>query len=254
MGRITAIINQKGECGKTSTAHALSTGLKMKGYSVLVVDCDPQGNLSYAMRAYTSEKGLYEAISGTVPTSELIQQTEQGDIIASSSKLNGADKEFNDTGREYLLNVALEPIKENYSHIILDCPPQLSILTINALCCCTDAVITLTSDMFALQGLSQLSATINKVRQFCGKQVEIAGLLLCRHSNRSILSRDLKQVIEEKAVELDTNLYKTIIRDGVSVRESQTQRESLFTYAKSSNPAIDYEDFINEYLNQEKGR
>ena len=108
--------------------------------------------------------------------------------------------------------------------------------------------------MFALQGLAQLSATINKVRQFCGKRVEIAGLLLCRHSNRSILSRDLKQIIEEKAVELDTNLYKTIIRDGVSVRESQTQRESLFTYAKSSNPAIDYEDFINEYLNQEKGR
>ena len=251
MTRISAIINQKGGVDKTTTAHALSTGLRMKGHSVLVADCDPQGNLSYNMRADTHGMGIHEALRGESLTKELIQQTEQGDILTSSPKLSSADREFDDTGREYLLSAALEQIKGQYSHIIIDCPPQLGILTINALCACTDAVITLTSDMYALQGLSQLIGTIGKVRQFCNRQVDIAGILLCRHNIRSILSRDIKDTVRQKAAELDTILYNTIIRDGVSVREAQAQRQSLFSYDKSSNPTLDYERFVSEYLKQE---
>jgi len=249
MARVTAIINQKGGVGKTTTAHALSAGLQLRGYKTLVVDCDPQGNLSYTIRA-SMQGGLYEALAGG-NADGLIQRAHGGDIIASSARLASADKEFNDTGREYLLDIALGPIAPQYSHIIIDCPPQLGILTINALVAATDAVITLTADMYALQGLAQLAETIGKVRQFCNKQVRIAGLLLCRHSSRSIISRDLSEVIEAKANELGTVLYSTVIREGVSVREAQAQRISLFDHARTSNPAVDYDQFINEYLIQE---
>jgi chromosome partitioning protein len=251
MERITAILNQKGGVGKTTTAHALGAALGIRGRKVLVVDCDPQGNLSYAMRADTQAPGLYEALRGAA-ADELIQHTQAGDIISSSPKLAGADKEFDDTGREYLLDMVLESVRGQYSHIILDCPPQLGILTINALVAATDVIITLTADIYALQGLSQLATTIGKVRQFCRKQVHIAGLLLCRHNSRSILSRDLAEVIEDRAAELDAALYSTIIREGVSIREAQARRESIFAYAGSSNSAKDYARFAEEYLSQER--
>ena len=253
MSRISVILNQKGGVGKTTTVHALATGLTNKGYTVLVVDTDPQGNISYAMRADVSEKGLYEAMREEATAAEIIQHTPQGDIIPSTLLLTAADLEFTQTGREYILDSILEPIKENYSHIIIDSPPALGILTVNALVACTDVIIPLTADIFALQGLSQLCKNIDRVKKFCNKNVHIAGLLLTRYSSRSILSRELKEAIESKAIELNTGIYNTIIREGVAVRETQTQQTNLFDYAPSSNPAVDYAGFISEYLNQEKG-
>ena len=250
MARVTAVINQKGGVGKSTTVHALCSGLKLKGYSTLTVDCDPQCNLSDTMQADTAGKGTHEALNGT-PITELIQHTPHGDIIPSSAELAGSDREFVDVGREYLLSIALEPILNNYSHIILDCPPSLTILSVNALCACTDALIPMTADMYSLQGLSQLFTTINKVRQFCRKDVHIAGLLMCRHNSRSILSRDFMEMLESKATELGTSLFKTVIRESVSIREAQAQRESIFAYAADSRPAADYESFIKEYLEQE---
>jgi chromosome partitioning protein len=183
---------------------------------------------------------------------ELIQKIKQGDIISSSMLLAGADFEFTEKGREYLLTKALDPIKEKYTHIIIDSPPTLGILTVNALVACTDIIIPLTADIFALQGLSQLSSTINKIEKFCNKSIKIAGLLICRFSGRSILSRELKDVIDGKATEMKTELYNTFIREGVAIREAQTQSTSVFDYAPSSNPAIDYDNFIIEYLNQKE--
>jgi len=247
MARITAVINQKGGVGKTSTAHALICGLRLKGHTPLAVDCDPQGNLSYTMAANPSAGGLYDLMRGG-RAAEVVQRVEQGHIVASSPRLASADKEFDDTGREYLLRAGLADLASVYSHIIIDCPPQLGILTINALAAATDCVITVTADMYALQGLAQLADTIGKVRQFCNHDVKIAGLLLCRHNARSIISRDLHEVLSARAGELGSQMYGTIIREGVSVREAQVLRESLFESGKGSNPAIDYLNFIDEYL------
>ena len=158
--------------------------------------------------------------------------------------------QFVETGREYILDNVLEPLKNIYSHIIIDSPPQLGILTVNALTACTDIKIPMTADIYSLQGLNQLHSTINKVKRFCRKDITIAGLLLTRYSDRTIISRDLKEAIENKATELSSNLYKTIIREGVAVREAQTQRVSLLEYAPKSNPGQDYIKFIEEYLNQ----
>jgi len=248
IARITVIINQKGGVGKTTTAHALGTGLIKKGYKVLLVDTDPQGNVSHTMQADTIGKGLYEAMKEELPAVELIQRTPQGDILPSTLLLTAADMEFVSTGREYILETVLESVKNNYDYIVIDSPPQLGILTINALVASDDVIIPMTADIYSLQGLNQLHSTINKVRKFCKKNIVIAGLLLTRYSDRTILSRELKESVEAKARELDSRLYNAIIREAVSIREAQTARQSIFDYAPKSNPAVDYMDFVTEYL------
>lgn len=251
--RITAVINQKGGVGKTSTAYALSAGLRLKGYKVLSVDCDPQSNLSYGMQADLKKNGLYEAMASDIPITETIQTTAQGEIISSSLKLSSADIIFVDIGKEYLLSSALEAVKDKYDYIIIDCPPQLGILSVNALVAATDVIIALTADLFSLQGLSQLSETIGKINKYYHKNVSIAGLLLCKHNSRSVLSRDFKDIIENKATELETKLYKTNIREGVAIREAQAKKINIFEYDPQSNPAVDYNKFITEYLNDYDG-
>ena len=253
MARITTVINQRGGCGKTSTAHALATGLKQKGFTILVVDTDPQGSLSYTMGADTTGRGLYEVMREEATAAELIQKTAQGDTLPSTILLSAADMEFTSTGREWILDSILEPIKEKYQYIIIDSPPTLGILTINALTACTDVIIPMGADIYSLQGLNQLYTTIGKVRKFCNRDITIAGLLMTRYSNRTILSRDIKDGIEAKSLELNAPMYKTVIREGVAIKEAQTQQQSLFEYAPTSNPAQDYMDFIGEYLAQEKG-
>ena len=250
MARITACCLQKGGTGKSTTSHALSAGLTARGFKVLVIDTDPQGNLSYSMGSETDTKGLYEALNGESVV-DIIQHTAQGDIITSSSQLVGADKIFTEFGMEYLLSEALMPIKDNYDYIIIDCPPQLGVLTINALVASTDIIIPITADLYAIQGLSQLLSNIEKVRRRPNPNLLINGILLTRYSSRSILSRDLKESIESRASDMGTKVYNTIIRESVAIREAQTQRMSIFDYAPASNPAQDYNDFIDEYLNEE---
>lgn len=248
--RITTITNQKGGVGKTTTAHALTTGLKRWGRRVLAIDVDPQGNLSYTMSANTLGSGLYEAMRGEATVAEVIQSTDQGDILPSTLLLAAADMEFTATGREWILDKLLEPVKHQYDHIIIDSPPTLGILTVNALTASTDVVIPVGADIYSLQGLYQLHSTIEKVRQFCNPDLKIAGLLLTRYNSRSVISRDIKEGIEEKATSLSTSLYDVSIREGVAIREAQTHQMSLFEYAQRSNPAQDYDNFVSEYLAQ----
>ena len=249
MARITTIINQKGGVGKTSTAHALATGLNRRGYSALAVDADPQGNLTYIMQAETTS-GAYDAMKGGNVV-ELIQHTQQGDILSSTPALIGADLEFTQTGREYVLRDALGPINANYSHIIIDSPPTLGIMTINALTASTDVIIPMGADIFSLQGLGQLYDTIGKVKRYCNPELKIAGLLITRYTRRAILTRDLTEVIGDKAQQISAQIFKTQIREGIAVKEAETMRASLFDSHPKANPTADYNALIDEYLIQE---
>lgn len=248
--RITACILQKGGTGKSTTAHALSAGLLARGHRVLVCDLDAQGNISQSMRANTSDKGLFEALNGE-PVANLIQTTEQGDILASSQRLTVSDKIFVEFGMEYLLSEALAQVKDSYDYIILDCPPNLGVITANALVAASDLIIPITSDMYAMSGLSLLLTNIDRVKIRANPRLFIDGILLTKYSNRSVLSRDLKEAIEAKAREMGTRVYNTFIRESVSIREAQAQKMSIFEYAPVSNPAKDYTNFIKEYLGEE---
>ena len=249
MPRITAIINQKGGVAKTTTAAALVSGLTSKGFNVLAIDADAQGSLSYIMGT-APEHGTYEAMKGE-KAAPLIISTKYGQLLGSTESILSADLEFTQDGREYLLRDAIKPLRKKFDHIIIDCPPHLGIMTINALTAATDIVIPMGADILSLKGLGQLLQTVEPVKRYCNPQLKIAGLLLTRCSN-SILTRDLTDVTADQAARLGTILYNTRIRESVTVRESQTLQRPIYESHPKANPTKDYIAFVNEYLEQER--
>lgn len=245
---IYAVINQKGGVGKTTTAAALWAGLASKGYKVLAVDLDAQANLSFTAGAGTEELTSLELLTGETTAAEAIQHTQSGDIIAASRALAGADSTITKTGKEYRLKEALEPIKGDYDYIILDTPPALGILTVNALTACTSVIIPAQADIFSLQGIEQLAGTIEPVKRYCNSDLSIAGILLTRYSARSILSKEVAELAQQLAEKLGTRLFNTTIREAISVKEAQISQQSIFDYAGKSNVAADYAAFIEELL------
>lgn len=248
--RITTIINQKGGTGKTTTCHALAAGLFHKGYSVLMIDTDPQCNLSLVTNADTASGGVYAAMKGRA-VQDLINHTAAGDVLPATTDLIGVDSEFTQTGREYLLQEAIQPVTDRYSHIIIDSPPNMGIMAINALAASTDVIIPLAADIYSIQALAQVYDTIGKVKKYCNNDLQIAGLLLTRHNNRTILSRELQEAIQDRAASLNTKVYSAMIREGVAIREAALQRTDIFTSHPHAKATQDYSLFVAEYLNQE---
>lgn len=243
---VIAVANQKGGQGKTTTAQAIATGAAQIGRSSLAIDLDPQGNLTFSMGGNGSDAGAYELITGELKPGQIIQRTRQGDLITASLALAGADTTFTGDTRTTALQTAIKPIRGRYDVIVIDCPPTLNTLLINALTAADEVIIPLTADMFSLQGLYQLAQTIREAQAKHNPRLKIGGVLFVKHSTRTVLARDLTDVIKDKCRELDIPVYKTTIREGVAIREAQTQRQSIFTYAPKSKPAKDYMQLIQE--------
>ena len=239
---IIAIANQKGGQGKTTTAQAIATGATGR---TLAVDLDPQSNLTFSMGGNAADVGAYELITGKEKPAKTIQQTRQGDLIAASNSLALADTTFTGKERTTALKAALQPIKGAYKHIVIDCPPTLNTLLVNALTAADVVIIPLTADMYSLQGLYQLKQSIDAAQRG-NKGLKIGGVVFVKHNTRTILARDLTDVITDKCRELDIPVYKTTIREGVAIREAQTQRESIFTYAPRAKVTADYKQLIKE--------
>ena len=245
--RIISVANQKGGTAKTSTAHALATGAAYKGKRSLAIDFDPQGNLSFIMGADASRAGAYELMKQQAKAAQIVQYTSQGDIIPASLNLAAADIEFSGKpGRDFFLQAALEPLQDAYDVAVIDTPPTLGTLLVNALTASDEVIIPMNADILSLQGLYQLAETITQVKSFCNKRLKVTGILITRYSGRTVLARDIKETIEAKCAELGIPVLNTVIRDGVAVREAQTTQESLFAYAPNSNPAKDYLQLFDE--------
>lgn len=248
--QVTTVINQKGGVGKSTTASALGSGLALRGFRVLYIDLDAQGNLSHSLKALGRSRTSLEVLTGTATATEAITKTDAGEVIASSPTLAAADTILTGTGREYRLKEALEPLLRRYDHIIVDTPPSLGILTINALTACTGAIVPAQADIYSLQGIASLAETVNSIRRYTNPSLKILGILLTRHNERTILTQDLTATLEGMAAQLDTTVYKRRIREAIAVKEAQAVQESLLTYAPTSNVAKDYSGFIDEYLQQ----
>lgn len=247
MAQVISISNQKGGVGKTTTACSLAAGLKKKGNRVLAVDLDPQGNLGFSVGAETeTSASIYDVLKGEVKTQYAIQKTDSMDIIISSILLSGIELEFTNTGREYLLKEALHPIQAFYDYIILDTPPALGILTINAFTASDMIIVPMLSDIFSLQGIAQLYETVERVKKYCNPDLFIAGILLTRFNPRTRLSREVRGTAELIANDLQIRLFNSFIRSSVSASEAQSLQRNVFDYDSRSNAAKDYGDFLDE--------
>lgn len=245
-----AIANRKGGVGKSTTAAALIAGLTLRGYRVLGVDLDAQRNLSSTTKG-RGDKTILGALTGEITAKEAIKTTETGDIIPASKALSGADMVITETGKEYKLKEALEPLQSHYDYCILDCPPALGILTINALVAANGVIIPAGADLYSLEGIEDLYESILPVRKYCNPQLAIIGILLTRYNARSVLSKDATELARKMADKLGTTLFNTTIREGVAVKEAQIKQDNLFTYAPKANVTKDYSAFIDEFLNME---
>ena len=248
------ITNQKGGVGKTTTAHILSAGLARQGFKVLAVDVDPQTNLTFTAGIDPLESGvnLYDLMKKQASSLQAVKPTKSGfSIIPGSLDLAGADMEFTQAGREYMLKEALETLKEEFDFCIIDTPPTLGILTVNALTASQKVIVPMCADVYSLQGLSQLQGLIGNVQKYCNPSLTIDGLLLTKYSPRAVINRQLKESLQEVAEQLKTKVYTAAIREAVAIREAQLLQSDIFTEQPKANVTQDYTAFINEFLKGE---
>lgn len=243
---IITVINQKGGTGKTTTSVNLGCALAKKGKKVLLVDLDPQGNLSYWLGVGEVQTTMAEVMMSEAKLNDVIVTREGVDIAPSD--MNLSDVEINIAGienRELQLSNALKEVKQKYDVILVDCPPSLSLLTINALTASDQVIVPLQMEVLSLQGLNQIVTSVEKIRDVLNNKLEIMGLLPVMVDNRRNLSKEVYSYIEEN---YELKLFKSSIRNNVKVSEAPSFGESVVSYAPNSNGAVDYMAFAKEIL------
>lgn len=251
MSKTVAITNQKGGVGKTSTASAMVSGLAEKGYKILAIDLDPQGNLGFCLGAeIDNSPTVYELMKGSVSIDQVIQRNEGIDIIPSNILLSGAELEFNMLGREYLLKNGIAPVRGNYDYIVIDTPPALNILTVNAYTATDNLIIPMIPEILSLLGISQLRETIDLVKSIYNPKIEVLGILLNKYDKRRLLTKDVEEMAEIIAKELHTKVFNTKIRSSVSVAEAPAHGESVYKYSPKANSTKDYRQLVDELISQ----
>ncbi|MDD4584023.1 MAG: AAA family ATPase, partial [Eubacteriales bacterium] len=239
---ITLVItNQKGGVGKTSTASAVASGLEEKGYKILAIDLDPQGNLGFCLGAEIDiGPTVYELMKGSAAVHSVIQHRNGIDIIPSNILLSSAELEFTHIGREYLLKKGIAPVKDNYDFIVIDTPPALNLLTVNAYTATDKLIIPMVPEILSLLGISQLRETIQLVKNMYNPKLEVLGILLNKYDKRRLLTRDVEEMAQIIARELNTRVFDTKIRSSVAVAEAPAHGDSIFKHSPRSNPSKDY--------------
>lgn len=244
--KIVAIINQKGGVGKSTTAHSIASGFALAGKKVLLVDLDAQGNLSYVCDINTKGNGALGVLLSPETAPDEIQHTRLLDIIPSSVALASADATITSTGKEYRLREALEPLKSKYDVCIIDTPPALGIVTINALTACDGVIIPAQADAYSLQGIVQLYHTLQAVVKYCNNTLKVYGIVLTRYNNRTVIRREVAETLDKTAQHIQTKLYKTKIRECTALVEAQAVKQDIYSYAPSSNATKDYRALLAE--------
>lgn len=244
---ITSVINQKGGTGKTTTTVNLASALAEKK-SVLIIDLDPQGNLSYSLGINEFELSIADVLAGRNELSDVLVEREGMKVAPTNRQLSRFESGNENTPSVYALREALKGA-EKYDHVFIDCPPSLSALTANALSASNNVVIPIQLDVFSIQGLEQIMDTINEIRSTSNKKLQIAGVLPVLVDARKKLTMEVKEYVREN---FDVTLFKNEIRTNVKAAEAPSFGSSVIKYAPSSNSAKDYKKFSQEFLKTTK--
>lgn len=246
--KIVTITNQKGGVGKTTTASSLFAGLHKMGKKTLAIDMDSQCNLSYCFKADTSKPSIINVFRGEVSLKDAMQHTEAGDFVQSDKNLDNVMTELSALDKVYKLSKVLKEIKDLYDYIIIDTPPALSPLTINALVASNSVIIPVQADSFSMQGAEALAETIKGIREV-NESLEMSGILIVRYKGRAGLAQHMNKKFEDFAKIFETRVFETKIRDAIAIQESQLARTNIFDYDSNCNVALDYANFVKEFIN-----
>ena len=243
---VISIALQKGGVGKSTTAQALASTLGFKKKKTLLIDLDSQGNVTYASGIDTPDQTITDILGEDCKAQEAVVHCKYYDLIAADQYLSNV--EMGEVPPTLLKDTVITPLRDKYDFIIIDTPPALGNLSYNALSASDYIVIPSDPRPFALQGLGALHETIQSIQKNVNPDLKVLGILLVKYNNRTVLNRDIKEMIEDYAKEMDTVVFSTSIRESVVVAEAQTVRQLLIDYAKSSKPNIDYKAFTTELL------
>lgn len=244
--KVIAVTNQKGGTGKSTTACAISAGLVRRGYRVLAVDLDPQCNFSYFSGVLSYDASIRDLLlsDGKLDAAEAIQHTDSGlDVISASNALDGSE-----LNSPWQLASVLSPLDDRYDYCVIDTPPALSLLTINALMVSESVVIPAQADTASVMGIDQLATTIKAVRENGNPDLVIEGILLTQHNPRANINREFVAMIEKMAKDMGTKVFSSTIRMGIAIREAQARQVSIFSHAPKAKVTADYQAFLDELL------
>jgi len=250
MGKVIAIANQKGGVGKTTSSINLSASLGVLEKKILLIDADPQANATSGagIEIENVKKGTYQLLEHTSKVEEVIMKTASPnfeiipahiDLVASEIELVDNEK------REYMLKEAIKNIKEKYDYILIDCPPSLGLITLNALTCADSVIIPIQCEYFALEGLGKLLNTIKSVQKLHNKNLDIEGLLLTMYDSRLRLSN---QVVEEVQKHFKKMVFKSIIQRNIRLSEAPSYGKNIISYDANSRGATDYLSLAEEII------
>lgn len=244
-----AFTNQKGGVGKTTSTINVGAGLCKEGFDVLLVDLDPQANLTYSLRLSSNrlDKSIYDVLRGSIEPDEAIINHNGFDILPSSIDLSGAEMEFaNEPARETILKNTLAKLSKDYDYVLIDCPPNLGLLTLNAFTAVKEIFIVLQSEYLALHGLSKLMDVIQVVKERLNPEIEISGIICTLYDGRKNLNKEVVDHIQDY---FGDKVFDTLIRDNVALAEAPSHHKTIFEYAPDSHGAKDYSALAKEIRN-----